>query len=144
MTAASFNSEIGRQQFLNLFVTQLQHQDPMEPVGQQEFLQQLAQFSTVEGLENLNDKFDELIELQKKSDSLETLQALNTGAQLLGKTVRHGTDTNDVGVVSEIRQDDGQVLIQVGGQFIPIQDVLSVTNTTTEADDTEQTGFNIL
>ncbi len=129
MTAAAFNADIGRQQFLNLFVTQLQHQDPMEPVGQQEFLQQLAQFSTVEGLENLNDKFDELIDLQKNADDISTLQALNSGASLLGKTVRHGTDVNDVGVVSEVRKNEGQILIQVGGQLIPISDVQSVSTT---------------
>lgn len=129
MTAAAFNADIGRQQFLNLFVTQLQYQDPMEPVGQQEFLQQLAQFSTVEGLENLNAKFDELIELQKNTDDLSTLQALNSGASLLGKTVRHGTDANDTGVVSEVRQNEGQILILVGGQLIPISDVQSVSST---------------
>ncbi|MBL8816033.1 MAG: hypothetical protein JNL58_08380 [Planctomyces sp.] len=129
MTSAAFNADIGRQQFLNLFVTQLQHQDPMEPVGQQEFLQQLAQFSTVEGLENLNDKFDKLIDLQKNADDISTLQALNSGASLLGKTVRHGTDVNDVGIVSEVRKNEGQILIQVGGQLIPISDVQSVSTT---------------
>ena len=37
--------------FLKLLITQLQNQDPLAPVGQHEFLQQLAQFSTVEGIE---------------------------------------------------------------------------------------------
>ena len=57
MLNSDFTAEVGRQQFLELMVTQLQHQDPLEPVGQQEFLDQLAQFSVVEGVEQLNAQF---------------------------------------------------------------------------------------
>lgn len=49
---------LGRNAFLNLLITQLQHQDPTQPQADGEFLAQLAQFSTLEQLEQMNKKLD--------------------------------------------------------------------------------------
>jgi len=48
----------GRDAFLNLLITQLQHQDPTQPKADGEFLAQLAQFSTLEQLQQVNQKLD--------------------------------------------------------------------------------------
>src|SRR5262245_6149662 len=45
---------LGRDAFLNLLVTQLQHQDPTQPQADGEFLAQLAQFSSLEQLQQAN------------------------------------------------------------------------------------------
>jgi flagellar basal-body rod modification protein FlgD len=45
--------ELGRDAFLNLLVTQLQHQDPMQPQADGEFIAQLAQFSSLESLKSM-------------------------------------------------------------------------------------------
>lgn len=57
---------LGRNAFLNLLVTQLQHQDPTQPQADGEFLAQLAQFSALEQLQQMNQK-------------LATLESLLTG-----------------------------------------------------------------
>ena len=44
---------LGRDAFLNLLVTQLQHQNPLEPQADGEFLAQLAQFSSLESLQDI-------------------------------------------------------------------------------------------
>ena len=44
---------LGREAFLSLLVTQLQHQNPMEPQADGEFLAQLAQFSSLESLQDI-------------------------------------------------------------------------------------------
>jgi len=44
---------LGRDAFLSLLVTQLQHQDPLEPQADGEFLAQLAQFSSLESLQDI-------------------------------------------------------------------------------------------
>ena len=44
---------LGRDAFLQLLVTQLQHQDPLEPQADGEFLAQLAQFSSLESLQDI-------------------------------------------------------------------------------------------
>jgi len=59
-TAAKVEDTLGRNAFLNLLVTQLQHQDPTQPQADGEFLAQLAQFSQLEQLQQLNDKIDAL------------------------------------------------------------------------------------
>ncbi|MFN8707305.1 MAG: flagellar hook assembly protein FlgD, partial [Planctomyces sp.] len=61
MSSTSFSSKLGRDQFLQLFTKQLRYQDPLEPVKQEDYLAQLAQFSQVEGLENINQKFDTML-----------------------------------------------------------------------------------
>lgn len=54
---------LGRDAFLNLLVTQLQHQDPTQPQADGEFLAQLATFSSLEQLQHLNDKIAALTAL---------------------------------------------------------------------------------
>jgi flagellar basal-body rod modification protein FlgD len=49
---------LGRDAFMNLLLTQLQHQDPTQPQADGEFLAQLAQFSSLEQLQHMNDKLD--------------------------------------------------------------------------------------
>ncbi|NOT35594.1 MAG: hypothetical protein HOP12_15725 [Candidatus Eisenbacteria bacterium] len=53
--AASRSSAMGRDQFLQMLVTQLKNQDPMSPLQPHEFAAQLAQFSTVEQLQQIGD-----------------------------------------------------------------------------------------
>jgi len=52
------NNNLGKNDFLNLLVTQLQNQNPMEPMADTEFIAQLAQFSQLEQLENMSRSLD--------------------------------------------------------------------------------------
>jgi len=49
------NTELGKNEFLKLLVTQMQHQDPLSPMDNAEFTAQLAQFSSLEQLVSVND-----------------------------------------------------------------------------------------
>ena len=136
MSSTSFDPLVGQNQYLQLFATQLQHQDPLDPAKQEDFLAQLAQFSSVESLQSMNSQFaglgtklDTLIGVAQGNNgnsSLSTLQSLNAGAGLLGKSVRYGTDDGDVGVVDQIKPDHGSILVRIGDQFIPIANIVSV------------------
>ena len=53
LAAATRREGLGRDAFLQLLVTQLQHQDPMEPQKDGEFIAQLAQFSSLEQLTSI-------------------------------------------------------------------------------------------
>lgn len=55
---ASDNGELGQTAFLELMITQLENQDPLSPQDNGAFVAQLAQFSSVESLDRLNDNFD--------------------------------------------------------------------------------------
>jgi flagellar basal-body rod modification protein FlgD len=61
---------LGKDEFMRLLVTQLQNQDPLEPMDSHEFIAQLAQFSSLEQLQNINDKLDKLTEELASASSL--------------------------------------------------------------------------
>ena len=79
--AATGNSQsLGQEDFLTLMVTQLRNQDPFKPLEPNEFLGQLAQFSTVSGIESMRSSVAGL------ADSLQGSQVLQ-GATLVGRSV---------------------------------------------------------
>ncbi|MGD9332376.1 MAG: flagellar hook capping FlgD N-terminal domain-containing protein [Desulfobacterales bacterium] len=71
---------LGRDDFLNLLVTQLQYQDPLNPMDSTDFTAQLAQFSSLEQLTNVN---DQLVELTATQTELNNAQAV----AYIGRTV---------------------------------------------------------
>ena len=58
LTNKSADKALGRDAFLNLLVTQLQHQDPTQPQADGEFIAQLAQFSSLERLTQIQQTLD--------------------------------------------------------------------------------------
>lgn len=104
---------LNQQQFLQLLTTQLQNQDPLNPLNSQDFTTQLAQLSTVNGIQQLNTSIQQLLQLQQ----------LSQGAALVGKTVTYltsGTTTSGKGVVQGVSLQNGQLQVQVSGQQVPI------------------------
>ncbi|UCD16224.1 MAG: flagellar hook assembly protein FlgD [Candidatus Zixiibacteriota bacterium] len=76
---------LGKEDFLRLLVTQLTHQDPLEPMEDQEFIAQLAQFSSLEQLQNMNSVLGESVQW----DYLQMQTINNTMAtSLIGKDVK--------------------------------------------------------
>lgn len=72
--------ELGKNQFLQLMIAQMNHQDPLDPAKNEQFIAQLAQFSTVEGIENLNKSFTSM------ATSLQSSMATQA-ASLVGRNV---------------------------------------------------------
>ena len=119
MEVSGISSGQLKDQFLTLLVTQLQNQDPIEPVKQEDFIGQLAQFSTVEGIENLNARF---------SDMLFSQQMLN-GFDLAGKEISYilpGDAEPRKGYATEVLVEDGTINVVVGQQKLPISQVVGV------------------
>lgn len=85
------SNELGQNAFLELMITQLSNQDPLSPQEGAEFVAQLAQFSSVEGLQNLNTTVSDM------AGSFRSSQALQASA-LVGRSVRVPTDTAELAV----------------------------------------------
>jgi len=101
------NGSLGKDQFLKLFVAQLQHQDPMNPMQDSEFMGQMASFSTLEQVTNL------AVANEKIAASLNS----STVVGLLGRTVTW-TDSDDVshtGIVEKVTTAGGTPSLTVGG-----------------------------
>lgn len=79
-TAKTAEANLGKQDFMQLLVTQLRHQNPLEPMDNKDFIAQLAQFSSLEQLESMN---------QSLNASLTTQNTLGmaTAVSYLGKNV---------------------------------------------------------
>lgn len=118
MNTASFNSQIGRDQFMELLVTQLRNQDPLEPVNQQDFLGQLAQFSSLEGIERLNLNFSESLKFQQ----------LSQGGALVGSRVEYTTAEGELrtGRVDSARVLNGELRFQIGDDSVGLGDLTGV------------------
>lgn len=74
------NKELGKTEFLELLVAQLNNQNPLDPQDNGEFVAQLAQFSTLEGIEKLNDSMGNIL------DGVHSSQALQASS-LVGRKV---------------------------------------------------------
>ena len=93
---ARARDKLGQEDFLTLMITQFRNQDPFEPMDNGEFLGQLAQFSTVNGIESLNSSFGGL------SSAMHDNQALQA-AGLVGNRVLAVTDTGHLDSAGAMR-----------------------------------------
>jgi len=122
--SSAFNSQIGQQQFLQLLAAQLTYQNPMEPMQQEDMLGQLAQFSTLSGIESLNANFEELFKLQ----------ALTQGANLVGKQVTYFSkiqQSDQSGIVESASVADGKLVLVINGEKIGLDDISKIGSSTT-------------
>lgn len=130
MEVSGVTAEETREQFLQLLVTQLQNQDPLDPINQEDFLSQLAQFSTLEGIENLGSVMSEQVQIQK--DSLR-YQELTQAATLVGKRVvyeevtKEGEAEERSGIVTGVRQAAGTIEFQIGDNVINWNAIQSIS-----------------
>src|SRR5215213_7432630 len=105
--AGGKNAELGKDQFLKLFVAQLQHQDPMNPMQDQDFMGQMASFSTLEQVTNM----------ASANAAMAANLQLSQSVGLIGRTVTwtDGDDVSHTGVVEKVSHKDGQPVLTVSG-----------------------------
>jgi flagellar basal-body rod modification protein FlgD len=110
---------LGKDDFLKLFVTQLQHQDPMNPSDNSEFMAQMAQFSTLEQITNLSNATSQMVFANQVSQSV----------GLIGRTVTYdkADGTSATGVATAVNIDNGSILVTVGADQVEPGSIRSVT-----------------
>ncbi|MGO5011658.1 flagellar hook assembly protein FlgD [Niallia sp. Sow4_A1] len=118
------SSSLGKDDFLKILITQLQNQDPTSPMDDKEFIAQMAQFSSLEQMQNLNTSMTNLISLQTQSN-------LISYGQFMGQDVNwskvetddegNSTTTSGVGKVSSIAYTEDSVVftLEDGTQVTP-------------------------
>ncbi|MBQ9700002.1 MAG: hypothetical protein IJV71_05205 [Lachnospiraceae bacterium] len=112
-------SALGKDAFLQLLVTQLQHQDPLQPQDNSEFVAQLAQFSSLEELQNL-------------TSTMGNSQALNLVGKYVmievGKSEDLAKTTMVQGWVDYVQMVDGKAMLSVNNQLYKYEDLDSVAD----------------
>ncbi|HOO11479.1 MAG TPA: flagellar hook capping FlgD N-terminal domain-containing protein [Bacillota bacterium] len=131
-------SGMGKDAFLQLLVNQLRNQDPLNPVNDKEFLAQMAQFSTLEQMQNLNQSFEKglagIIEAVDVGlyDNFKALLSINNNLvmqqnfqaiSLLGKEISVVLETEEgqetvAGTVQRVAFKDGRVQMEIDGRQI--------------------------
>jgi flagellar basal-body rod modification protein FlgD len=119
-TSSSTNKSngLGETAFLNLLITQLKNQDPLNPMKDTEFIAQLASFSSLEQMTTINTNIGNLLAQQNYTNA----------AGMIGKQIT--TSDNKSGVVSKIGIEQGTVYLYVGDNKYTLNDITSVSNTT--------------
>ncbi len=136
LTAGSAR-ELDRNAFMRLLVSQLEHQDPLQPVANEDFVAQLATFSSLEQLEGLNQNVVAMIALNQ-SNAL--LSQLTQSSALLGKHVSWldlQTGETHSGTVESVKIVDGLAVLQIDGEDVPLA---AVTEVLGDAADDESAG----
>ncbi len=114
-TEKKTGSALDKDDFLMLLVTQMKYQDPLEPESNTEYVAQLAQFSSLEQMQNLNST------------------ATNTSAYtLVGKQVRiretsdTGAEREVQGMVEYVKMENNKPYVSVNGEMFSYDDIVEV------------------
>jgi flagellar basal-body rod modification protein FlgD len=108
--------ELDRDAFMNLLVTQMQNQDPMNPMKDTEFIAQLAQFSSLEQMQQVNSNLTLLAQMDAASQA----------SSLLGKSVVAGSNGSVTGRVSAVSLEDGELRLMVGNTKLSLSDITRI------------------
>ena len=109
-------TQLGKDEFLKILIVQLQNQDPLNPMEDKDFIAQMAQFSTLEQIQNLGRDF-------------QSLKAMN----LVGKMVYGEIDIENssqvipvLGRVGSVTYSDGKMYLQVGDYTLSMDELFTV------------------
>jgi flagellar basal-body rod modification protein FlgD len=112
--------------FTKLLVAQLQNQDPMAPQDNQAMVAQLAQFSSLEQMQQLNQNIMGLAVLQQTNA---VMSQLTQSSALIGQNVTYvdpTTNESATGAVSKVKLVDGVATLEINGQDVPLGNVTEI------------------
>lgn len=133
-TKQTGSSMLGKDDFLKILITQLQNQDPTSPMQDREFIAQMASFSSLEQMTNMNQTMQQFLSFQTEASLLQQ-------SQMIGKQVTYEVETVDAngekiieekeGVVKSVLFERGSVLLEMNdGSKISSFQVIKITDTT--------------
>lgn len=100
-------TELGRDDFLKILMTQLQNQDPTKPMEDKEFISQMAQFSSLEQMTNVSQGFQEMNALLSSNQALSVL-GRTVDVQAGDQTIRGTVSSVTNGAMPQITIDEQQ------------------------------------
>ena len=106
------NDQIGQDAFLTLLLTQLSHQDPLNPMNSLEFTSQLSQFSELEQMVGLNEKLDDLLLYQSSLNSWQGVGMIDREVDAVGDWV--ALDDGTAGLIGyQLDEGCSQVTVEI-------------------------------
>src|SRR5690625_3410657 len=132
-TARTPSTELGKDEFMNILMTQLQNQDPLSPMDDREFISQMATFSTLEQTMNMAESIETLVQGQYISPVIQY-------SHMIGKEVTYETDeeTGDKKeienskVIAVSQQNERAVLELENGDKVYADSILKISESPNE------------
>jgi len=111
--------KLGKDEFLELLTTQLTNQDPLEPMDNTEMIAQMAQFSSLEQMQNLNDTFTNF------SDDNLVHTAIGLTGMWSGQHVKvfFNNGTTEWGDITKFYVENNELLVQMGDKVYAMDDI---------------------
>ncbi len=136
-SSSSSAIDIATDQFLTLFVAELQNQDPLEPTSNSEYIAQMAALSQVSQMEDLNAQIETLASSFKYYAG--TSLSLQEAGALIGRAVAYTNSAGEAatGVIDSIYFDDGVPYYLVGNDVITSEDIVAIGGIASSTDETE-------
>ncbi|MFD2628389.1 flagellar hook assembly protein FlgD [Oceanobacillus kapialis] len=128
------STNLGKDEFLKILMTQLQNQDPSNPMDDKQFISQMAQFSSLEQTMNMAKSIDRLVESQLMSPVIQY-------SHMIGKEVTYQSFDKETGEKSDIvsskvisvSQSEGWAVLELeNGEKIFADAAMEVSDPTTE------------
>lgn len=115
-TKQTGNSSLGKDTFLQLLVAQLQNQDPTSPTDDKQFISQMAQFSSLEQMQNVSKSIDSLSAIAKQSQLMQYNDFIGKSVAWHEATSQKDAQGNDIinsgtGTVSKVSYSGDSVVI---------------------------------
>lgn len=92
-------NELGQQEFFDLMIAQLQNQDPLKPLEANEFLSQVAQFTQLSGIQEMNNSINLLASSFQSAQALQASTLVGREVSVAGNVLQLGADAGASGAV---------------------------------------------
>ncbi|SFE38932.1 flagellar hook assembly protein FlgD [Alteribacillus iranensis] len=123
---------LGKDDFMKILMAQLSNQDPLNPMEDKEFVAQMAQFSTLEQMVNINDAIQHLVHTKESGSLVQHSELIGKDVTWLREIEKEGMviDTEEVeGTIQSVKRDaDGNIrLLLQDDRWINSEQLLQVS-----------------
>lgn len=127
--------DLGKDEFMKILMTQLQNQDPLNPMDDREFISQMATFSTLEQTMNMAKSIDDLVQSQLMSPVIQYSHMVGKEVSYRASDDKTGEDLGiETSTVKAVSQKDGWAILElVNGEKIYADAILQVNESSNKS-----------